>query len=273
MKEMTLKELQAMNLEILSDVHEFCVSNDIKYSLAYGTMLGAVRHQGFIPWDDDADVILPRPDYDKFCTSYKSDKGFRILPPDSPDSYIPFARVYDTQRTKMISRTPWCGVDAGAFIDVFPLDGLDINVPDINKQELKEHLFWVDNVKRRKLLVSLSEIDGLKKKIKHIIKRCIWRGGKKKIRKIINHKLEEYSQHQFEGSECFDQIVNRITTHWDFIYKKDFEKFLLMKFEDKEFFVMNGYDGILRRRYGDYLVIPPEEKREPPMSYYKMYWK
>lgn len=262
-----------MNLEILSDVHEFCVSNGIKYSLAYGTMLGAVRHQGFIPWDDDADIILPRPDYDRFCKTYKSDKGFRLLPPSSPNSFITFARVYDTKRTKMVSRTPWCDIDAGAFIDVFPLDGLDITAPDIEEQEIREHLYYVDNVKRRRLLANLSEINGFKKKLKLIIKRCIKYGGKNKIRKINSQKLKEYALHQYEGSECYDQITNRVTTHWDYIYKKDFEQYLLMKFEDKKFYVMNGYDSILRRRYGDYMVVPPEDEREKPMNYYKIYWK
>lgn len=273
MKEITLKELQAINLEILSDVHDFCVANGINYSLAYGTMLGAVRHQGFIPWDDDADIILPRPDYDKFCKTYKSHRGFKILTPDDPHSYMTFARVYDDKRTKMISRCPWTDLDVGAFIDVFPLDGLDITSPDIDEQELREHRFYIDNLIRRTTMVRYTDINGLVGRIKLFVKRCVWFGGGKKIRKIIDKKLKEYALHQFEGSDCFDQLTNRVTTHWDLIYKKDFERYLLMKFENKEFFVMNGYDDILHRRYGDYMSMPPEDQRDVPMSYYKMYWR
>ena len=67
MKEMSLREVQLGCFEILKDVHVFCVSNNIRYSLAYGTLLGAIRHKGFIPWDDDIDIIMPKPDYDRFC--------------------------------------------------------------------------------------------------------------------------------------------------------------------------------------------------------------
>ena len=71
MKEMTIQEIQQVTLEILKDVHEFCVDNNIRYSLSGGTLLGAIRHNGFIPWDDDADIQLPRPDYDRFIRTYQ----------------------------------------------------------------------------------------------------------------------------------------------------------------------------------------------------------
>ena len=68
---MTLREVQLFGLDILKDVHDFCTTNNIRYSLGYGTLLGAVRHNGFIPWDDDIDIIMPRPDYEQFCRNRK----------------------------------------------------------------------------------------------------------------------------------------------------------------------------------------------------------
>ena len=85
MKEMTLRELQLFALEILKDVHQFCTQNNIKYSLYAGTLLGAIRHQGFIPWDDDIDIVMPRDDYNRFCQTYQSER-FCIATRDNDDS-------------------------------------------------------------------------------------------------------------------------------------------------------------------------------------------
>ena len=74
MRELTLPELQSICLEILIDIDDFCTKNNIRYSLAHGTLIGAIRHKGFIPWDDDLDINMPRPDYEKFKNTYKSDK-------------------------------------------------------------------------------------------------------------------------------------------------------------------------------------------------------
>ena len=69
MREMSLREIQLFSLEIMKDVHSFCINNDIRYSLIGGTLIGAMRNKGFIPWDDDIDICMPRPDYERFCHS------------------------------------------------------------------------------------------------------------------------------------------------------------------------------------------------------------
>ncbi len=74
MEKMTIKEIQGVSLDILKDVQSFCESHNISYSLAYGTLIGAIRHKGFVPWDDDIDILIPRSDFERFCQEYHSQK-------------------------------------------------------------------------------------------------------------------------------------------------------------------------------------------------------
>lgn len=99
MKEMTLKEIQAVSLEILKDVHMFCLKNDIKYTLQGGTLLGAIRHNGFIPWDEDIDIAMPRPDYERFCQTYASENGYKLICRHNSECYVMYARVCEMEKT------------------------------------------------------------------------------------------------------------------------------------------------------------------------------
>ena len=101
MKEMTTTDIQQVSLDILKDVHSFCQKEGIKYSLAYGTLIGAIRHKGFIPWDDDVDIMMTRPEYERFIRAYKSSNGYELLP-EGKDSMIAMARVYDRQKTQVL---------------------------------------------------------------------------------------------------------------------------------------------------------------------------
>ena len=131
MKEMTHKEVKQLQLDILSSVHDFCDSNGLRYSLAGGTLLGAVRHKGFIPWDDDIDILMPRPDYELFIQKYQkehhvvqnyiTDKGYFFL----------FTKIYDDRTTIIEDRTK-----TGVCIDVFPVDGLP------NKENSEKDTFF-----------------------------------------------------------------------------------------------------------------------------------
>ena len=92
MRKMTLDEIQAVNLEIMKEIHVFCVNNHINYSLAYGSLIGAIRHKGFIPWDDDIDIMMPHQDYELFSKTFKSSKGYELLSVYSNETYVNYTR-------------------------------------------------------------------------------------------------------------------------------------------------------------------------------------
>ncbi|MBQ9549120.1 MAG: LicD family protein [Bacteroidales bacterium] len=129
MERLTLRQIQEILLEILSDVDACCSAHGIRYSLAFGTLLGAVRHGGFIPWDDDVDIIMPRADFDRFTALYpRSDHRYHLLyNTRTADEFyaLGFAKVHDPQTSKFVGERRSL-FRYGVSVDIFPLDA----VPD-----------------------------------------------------------------------------------------------------------------------------------------------
>jgi lipopolysaccharide cholinephosphotransferase len=122
MKQITdIRELRQLQLAIMDDIHQFCEQNGIRYSLAGGTLIGAFRHQGYIPWDDDIDIYLMRSDYERFLKEYKDKNGrFQLLCPEQTEHYFyTFAKVIDTQTVMIEDETE--GYEIGVYVDVFLL--------------------------------------------------------------------------------------------------------------------------------------------------------
>ena len=271
MKELTLKELQNFCLEILQDVHGFCVNNNIQYSLYAGSMLGAIRHQGFIPWDDDVDIIMPRPDYDRFCKKYKSAKYHLINNDTDENCLIAFTRVCDLDKTIIDTYSPWCTLKTGCWIDIFPADGF----PGREKDQY-EH--YGECISLRRKLIALRNIKAcfhgsMKDRIKlllHKIKTLNGRDAKYVIKDLLTViQTYEYGKNPYWAS--LTNVRNR--KEWKHHPIETFKTCSLMKFWNKEFYVMDGYDTVLSQRFGDYMKLPPKEEQKPKQSYIHFYWK
>ena len=137
MRNIEINELKKLELDILIEIDEICTKNNFRYSLAYGTLIGAVRHKGFIPWDDDIDIFLPRPDYNKFVDYCSKNKTiFKLLSYDNSRWYsYPFAKATNQNTVIEEEETDFNG-KMGIYVDVFPLDGLGDTYNDAKRNFL-----------------------------------------------------------------------------------------------------------------------------------------
>lgn len=270
MQELTLKELQQVSLNILKDVHAFCGKNNITYSIAYGTLIGALRHKGFIPWDDDVDIVMPRPDFERFCREYRSDKLQLIYYGNDKTALAAFARVVECNKTDYQTERPWTSQRSGVWIDIFPLDGV------VNQEEyscryknLKRISWFVYKFRRQNHHIVSS--DSLWARTKTYIAKLIGINGwlpffflKYIVSKMKKYKYEDYDY--YGQMSCLDDGPIMFS-------KEDFRDTILLDFEDTKFRAMCGYDKVLRQLYGDYMQMPPENKRTPKQYWIHFFWK
>lgn len=259
MKELTLREIQLGELEVLKKLAEICRENNLKYFIAYGTLLGAVRHKGFIPWDDDVDVIMPRDDYNQlveWCRDHAGELKHFVLKHYSLDKkYIyPIARLCDTRY--QVDYKDSIDYGLGLFIDIYPFDGCGDNIKEAKKIE-----------KSFKNIRACIAVAGNP----HFIasKTAFWRNCIKiplycyaKTRGI-NHllsKLDRCAQkHKYEDSKLVYCTVWGNTNYS--VEKSIFDDVVYMNFEGFQFPAPAQYDRWLKNIYGDYMAFPPKEDR------------
>lgn len=268
---LNLEEIQKHSVEILYALDEICRQEGIKYFLAYGTLLGAVRHGGFIPWDDDIDVQMPREDYDRFeeyCINHREELYPLALFSQKTVSKYPYVidRLCDTRYS--IRKDDEEDYGMGLFVDIYPLDGMGNTINEAVSIERRVHplssMFCQSSKKNIK-------IGTTRKKWKIIAKYLTFHYAKLKGKHYFGRKLEAISkEHNYEDSEYVGCVVWRTYGKRD-IYKKEWmDELIEHKFEDKMLMIPKQYDSILSQVYGDYMTMPPVEKRNPH-HFYKAY--
>lgn len=268
---LSIKDIQQVSMDILIEVHNFCVQHQIRYSLAYGTLIGAIRHKGFIPWDDDIDIIMPRLDYERFCNSFQA-KGLGILPETDGRSYINFCRICDTLHTKCSTDLPFAKKYTwGVWIDVFPIDGVTDDRAVFCQEANAMTKLWEKQIILRRSLPSLRKIyedslhnDKVENKFKNILIFALMKGsllapvGLRIIKKRLRNKARQIP---FASTGHWSQLACLDDPTHDYQLIDDFKTVFLMPFENQEFYVMNGFDRVLKNLYGDYKKLPPEDQR------------
>ena len=263
-RRMTLQEVQSVNLEMMKEIHLFCERNDIRYSLAYGSLIGAVRHGGFIPWDDDIDIMMPRPDFEVFSRSFRSEKGFILSSVYDSDTYVNYTRIYDNRT--IVKGTAKASVEpVGVWIDVFPIDAIPDGLAERRDQFDRLRNYTALIMRYRRILCNIC-FRNIKYKLRgclQMMKLFIENGGipfSKWHQKVI----EICKENTFGETEMCSSLVcveANLNNRQEVFSTSDFQDYQLVPFEDGHFYIIKAYDRVLTTIFGDYMQIPPEEKR------------
>lgn len=245
------KEMQKIELKILKHVVKFCDENQITYFLYGGTLLGSIREKGFIPWDDDIDIAMPRPDYDRFIKTYENSDRYILNSFDKDKSYyFPFAKVYDNH-TYLDERTTK-RIPMGVYIDIFPIDVFDNNKFRYFLNKLKRGLIHTkiatikkDNSFLLNSLILFGRIFTFWVPINGFLKSM-----EKNVRKIPINKAVKVGT-----------VTEGYVTSLPYSYES-ISKTIDSPFEDIMVKVPHGYDEILTTLYGDYMTPPPPHKQK-----------
>ena len=266
MDDIKLKKLQKVELDILHNVTELCEENNIQYFLMDGTMLGAIRHKGFIPWDDDVDIGMPRKDYERFISI-----AYEKLPHHLKIRNYQYEGDYDRLNTRVINENVKLYHSSytteeqmePAWIDVFPLDGMPDNkvIFELHKLHyLSVRLFYHFSCFDR--TVNLTRTDRTR-----LQKILIWFGKTFNVfrnldtKKILRKLENTLSRYDYYNSKY---IVN---AHSSYMFKETYERTWfgngqMTQFEEYQMRVPSDYDKALTHLYGDYMTPPPKGHEE-----------
>ncbi|MBQ8655572.1 MAG: LicD family protein [Prevotella sp.] len=259
-----IHELRSVQMGILDHVHRYCMDHRLTYFLSSGTLIGAVRHKGYIPWDDDIDIYMPRADYDRFLREFQDESGrYRLLAPASlpphPSPlpyYYTFAKVVDT-RTRMVE-TETQGFEIGVFMDIFPVDYVTDNIKERARVFQLKHLLY--KIRRCKI----SHENPLHSRLAYLCYRYLpfsvsridrW------LRSLIvqPHPTATVCNMSEAGPSmrgCFPAA--------------DIASMVDIEFEGRTYKTMVGYADYLTRTYGNYMQLPPEDQRQTHS--FEAYW-
>lgn len=254
MNKETLTQLHNVELDILDEIVRICSIHNLRYYLAGGTLLGAVRHKGFIPWDDDLDIAMPRPDYDKFCSIATKElkHGYYLSSVDTEKRYwLPFAKVRKCNTLLIEATTPWLK-DTGIWVDVFPLDldRLD-NMVAIQERFHKHAVYRALTVGflRNEFFHPSWILGYIKtgfpsfKSMNRRIYSIITGGATDKSDAYVNYGSQYGVKKQTMPISWYDPAVD-------------------IEFEGRSYKAPAQYEKFLKRLYGDnYMQLPPLEKR------------
>lgn len=268
-----LKIMQSMLCDLMQEIHKICEENNLIYNLFGGSMLGAVRHQDIIPWDDDIDITMPRPDYEKLKLIINEKYQDRFDLYDYPmENYIyPFMKLCkkntvlyeDTLKSKYSK--------LGLYVDIFPIDG----IPETDGAQIRKRFCRADKYKARvAYCVVKPTVSHVWWKKPYIFVKLLRSGffSIKGYKYYVKKQIEETVKYSYD--EC-DRVGFVSFGDWGIrgiIDKQSYLDRKLYKFGQYEFWGVKSADSYLTSLYGDYMT-PPEESKRVPCHNYRLYIK
>lgn len=263
MNQKELRKLQLIELNILKEIHQVCKKNEIKYWLTGGTLIGAIRHNGFIPWDDDVDIAMGREDYNKFLLVAP-----RELKPEfyvqsweyEPNFGVPYTKIRKNNTILKEAGSQNADIHQGIFVDVFVYDKFPLKKTDFIKVKFSMQIllrmlivksgitpwkgidrtspYWWFFFLPFRVMAKFVNFNYMKK----MYKNCVQKANHTDSKWIFNSCESNDEKHPIP-----EEYVKKVVLH---------------RFEDAQFYIPAEYDKLLRHFYGDYMQLPPPEKRE-----------
>lgn len=245
-----LKEIQHVMAEMMAAIDQVCRKNNIRYILDGGTMLGAIRHKGFIPWDDDLDIAMPRDDYERFMTIANRELGdsYRFECLENTKEYpYNFGKVRAIKTLYAEEFTSKLRINHGIYIDVFPMDYVEPQ-DEKNLIKIQKMIAHITQIRYAKL--------GLCKGLKYIPFMVL-------PLSFYNYMISKFMKHYLKGNCKFVQKLCHFGKNKPPIGISMFTDTIDVPFEEYKFLVPNAYNEFLSGRYGDYMTLPPKDKQKP----------
>ena len=263
---LTDDDIKGLSIQILHYVDEFCKKNKIKYSLAYGTLIGAIRHKGFIPWDDDIDIMMLREDYNRFVKLFNQDKSklFSVESYETNNDFpYPLAKVFCNATVNYEF-----GLSQYGFgIDVFPIDKIPMNENEFSRLIRIKTIYWnlfllksLGWNRKRKLRTNVIILTS-----KILVKLIPYSFIHKQMHRVIN-KYTSLTKDYLLGN-----LISPYGTR-DVFDKDIFNEYILLQFDGQYYYGIKGYDTFLTKVYGEYMKCPPKEAQVTHHEYIP-YWK